>query len=43
MRDYGRYLRDGVVVAQREAGPWHARDAQRRHDELVGWLAALGF
>lgn len=37
------YLRDGLVVAERVAGPWDVRHAQRREDELQAWLRGLGF
>ncbi|GAB2974950.1 ABC transporter ATP-binding protein [Actinotalea caeni] len=37
------YLRDGRETGTRALGPWHAEDAARREDELLGWLRTLGF
>ncbi|MDQ1286489.1 MAG: putative transport system ATP-binding protein [Actinomycetota bacterium] len=37
------YLRDGVLVDSREAGPWQAEKAQQREDDLLAWLRNLGF
>ncbi|UZN02610.1 ABC transporter ATP-binding protein [Cellulomonas sp. S1-8] len=37
------YLRDGVLVDSREAGPWQAEQAQQREDDLQDWLRKLGF
>ncbi|MFL1381739.1 ABC transporter ATP-binding protein [Nocardiopsis protaetiae] len=37
------YLRDGAVVDSRHLGPWNAETAQRREDDLLGWLRGLGF
>lgn len=37
------YLRDGALVDSRELGRWDHEAAQRREDELLGWLRGLGF
>ncbi len=37
------YLRDGLLVASHEAGPWREERAQQREDDLLAWLRGLGF
>lgn len=37
------YLRDGVLVDERELGAWSAGLASAREDELHDWLRSLGF
>lgn len=37
------YLRDGLVVDERELGAWKRDEAQQREDDLLAWLRALGF
>lgn len=37
------YLRDGVLVDSRAAGPWQEETARQREDDLLAWLRGLGF
>ncbi len=37
------YLRDGLIVDERELGTWSAPRATEREDELLGWLRGLDF
>ncbi|MBM7411141.1 putative ABC transport system ATP-binding protein [Clavibacter michiganensis] len=37
------YLRDGLIVDERDLGAWQPADAGRREDELLTWLRAHDF
>jgi putative ABC transport system ATP-binding protein len=37
------YLRDGLLVDERELGAWRPAGASRREDELLTWLRGHDF